>query len=179
MFSCGSAGFAGAFQAFGLPASRAPGTRKHRENSRKLEKTLLRSRQSAREGCSSLLRSRQCARKGCSSLLRRRQCARKGCSSLLRSRQCARKGCTSLLRRRQCVQKGCSSLLRRRQCVQKGCSSLLFKITIPKCWSRLHCALSHCTLLCFAPCMDMHGSTLVYIYICVPEASSNLQLQPI
>ena len=23
----------------------------------------------------------------------------------------------------------------------------------------------HCTLLCFATCMDMHGFTLVYIYI--------------
>ena len=37
--------------------------------------------------------------------------------------------------------KGCSSLLRRRQCVRKGCSSLLFKITIRKCCTRLHCAL--------------------------------------
>ena len=42
---------------------------------------------------------------------------------------------------RQCARRGCSSLLRRRQCVRKGCSSLLFKITIRKCWTRLHCAL--------------------------------------
>ena len=39
---------------------------------------------------------------------------------------------------------------------------MLFEIAVRKSWSRLHCALSHCTLHCFAPCMDMHGSTLVY-----------------
>ena len=66
---------------------------------------------------------------------------------------------------RQCARRGCSSLLRCRLCVRRGCSRLLFEITIRKCWARLHCALSHCTLLCFAPCMYMHGSTLVYIYI--------------
>ena len=66
----------------------------------------------------------------------------------------------------QCAQKGCSILLRRRQCAQRGFSSVLFEIAVHKSWSRLHCALSHCTLHCFAPCMDMHGSTLVlYIYI--------------
>ena len=62
---------------------------------------------------------------------------------------------------RQCARRGCSSLLRCRLCVRRGCSRLLFEITIRKCWARLHCALSHCTLLCFAPCMYMHGSTLV------------------
>ena len=31
------------------------------------------------------------------------------------------------------------------------------KITMQTRWSRLHCALSHCTLLCFAMCIDMHG----------------------
>ena len=49
------------------------------------------------------------------------------------------------------------------ECAQRGCSSLLFEITIQKCWSRLHSALSHCTLLHFASCMDMHGYTLVSI----------------
>ena len=64
----------------------------------------------------------------------------------------------------QCAQRGCPSLLRCRQCAQRGFSSVLFEIAVRKSWSRLHCALSHCTLHCFAPCMDMHGSTLVYIY---------------
>ena len=73
---------------------------------------------------------------------------------------------------RQCARRGCSSLLRCRLCVRRGCSRLLFEITIRKCWARLHCALSHCTLLCFAPCMYMHGSTLVVVmytrrWICV------------
>ena len=72
----------------------------------------------------------------------------------------------------QCAQRGCPSLLRCRQCAQRGFSSVLFEIAVRKSWSRLHCALSHCTLHCFAPCMDMHGSTLVYIYIdigiCLP-----------
>ena len=54
-----------------------------------------------------------------------------------------------------------SSLPQCRQCIQRVCSGLLFKITIQKCWSRLHCALSRFTLLYFATCMDMHGSTLV------------------
>ena len=49
------------------------------------------------------------------------------------------------------------------ECAQRGCSSLLFEITIQKCWSRLYSDLSHCTLLHFAPCMDMHGFTLVYL----------------
>ena len=65
----------------------------------------------------------------------------------------------------QCAQRGCPSLLRCRQCAQRGFSSVLFEIAVRKSWSRLHCALSHCTLHCFAPCMYMHGSTLVYIYI--------------
>ena len=63
----------------------------------------------------------------------------------------------------QCAQRGCPSLLRCRQCAQRGFSSVLFEIAVRKSWSRLHCALSHCTLHCFAACMDMHGSTLVYI----------------
>ena len=83
-----------------------------------------------------------------------------------RCRQCARRGCSSLLRRRQCARRGCSSLLRRRQCVRKDCSSLLFKITIRKCCTRLTlCSAPLCSAL-LAPCMYMHGSTLVYyIYI--------------
>ena len=66
----------------------------------------------------------------------------------------------------QCAQRGCPSLLRCRQCAQSGFSSVLFEIAVRKSWSRLHCALSHCTLHCFAPCMDMHGSTLVYPVRC-------------
>ena len=85
-----------------------------------------------------------------------------------RCRQCARRGCSSLLRRRQCARRGCSSLLRRRQCVRKGCSSLLFKITIRKCCTRLTlCSAPLCSAL-LAPCMYMHGSTLVYIYKHMP-----------
>ena len=64
---------------------------------------------------------------------------------------------------RQCARRGCSSLLRCRLCVRRGCSRLLFEITIRKYGARPHCALSHCTLLCFAPCMYMHGFTLVCI----------------
>ena len=77
---------------------------------------------------------------------------------------CAQNSGSGLLWCCQCALKACSSLLQCRQCIQRVCSSLLFK-TIQKCWSRLHCALSHCTLLCFATCMDMHGFTRVYIYI--------------
>ena len=66
---------------------------------------------------------------------------------------------------KKCAQKTHSSPLQCTDCAQRGCSSLLFEITIRKCWSRLPCALSHCTLLHFALCMDMHGFTLVYIYI--------------
>ena len=65
----------------------------------------------------------------------------------------------------QCAQRGCPSLLRCRQCAQRDFSSVLFEIAVRKSWSRLHCALSHCTLHCFAPCMDMHGSTLVHIHL--------------
>ena len=72
---------------------------------------------------------------------------------------------------RQCARRGCSSLLRCRLCVRRGCSRLLFEIAIRKCWSLLHCVLSHCTLLCFAPCMYMHGSTLVYIYFPLPDVT--------
>ena len=120
---------------------------------------------SARKGWSGLLRRRQCAQNGRSGLPRCRQCARKGCSGLLQRRQCAENSGSGLLWCCQCALKACSSLLQCQQCIQRVCSSLLFKITIQKCWSRLHCALSRCTLLCFATCMDMHGFTLVYIYI--------------
>ena len=44
----------------------------------------------------------------------------------------------------------------------RRCSSLLSEITIRKCGSLFHFALNHCTLLCFATCMDMHRFTLVY-----------------
>ena len=143
----------------------------------------------ARNGCSGLLGCCWSARKCCSGLLRRHRCARNGPSGLPRCRQCARKGCSGLLRRRQCAQnsrsgplwcrqcarKVCSSLLRCCQCTQRGCSSLLFEITIQKCWSRLHCALSNmsdCTLLRFAPCMGMHRFTLVCIYTSVDPCIS-------
>ena len=42
--------------------------------------------------------------------------------------------------------------------LKEACLSLLSEITIQKCWSRLHSALSHCTLLHFAPCMDMRDA---------------------
>ena len=61
---------------------------------------------------------------------------------------------------RQCARRGRSSLLRCRLCVRRDCSRLLFKITIRKCWSRLHSALRLCTLFRFALRMDMHGFTL-------------------
>ena len=64
----------------------------------------------------------------------------------------------------QCAQRGCPSLLRCRQCAQRGFSSVLFEIAVHKSWSRLHCARSHCTLHCFAPCMDMHGLLYISIY---------------
>ena len=60
----------------------------------------------------------------------------------------------------QCAQRGCPSLLRCRQCAQRGFSSVLFEIAVRKSWSRLHCALSHCTLLCFALCMYMQHCAL-------------------
>ena len=82
-----------------------------------------------------------------------------GATSALKKAVRACFGATSALR------KSCLSLLRWRQSARRGCSHLLFETTIRKCWSRLHCAVSHCTLHCFAPCMDMHGSTLVYIYL--------------
>ena len=118
---------------------------------------------SALKGCSGLLRRRQSAQNGRSGLPRCRQCAQKGCSSLLRCCQCAQNGHSGLLWCHQCAQKACSSPLQCTECAQRGCSSPLFEITIQKCWSRLYSDLSHCTLLHFAPCMDMHGFTLVYI----------------
>ena len=120
---------------------------------------------SARRAVPGLLRRRRCAQNGRSGLPWCRQCARKGCSGLLRRRQCAQSSRSGPLWCRQCARKVCWSSLQCRQCTQRGCSRLLFEITIQKCWSRLHCALSHCTLLFFATCMNMHGFTLVYIYI--------------
>ena len=64
----------------------------------------------------------------------------------------------------QCAQRGCPSLLRCRQCAQRGFSSVLFEIAVRKSWSRLHCALSHCTLLCFAPCMYIYARVHTSIY---------------
>ena len=94
-------------------------------------------------------------------------------SKRLKKRKKAQKGSKRRSKRlfeparcRQCARRGCSSLLRCRLCVRRGCSRLLFEITIRKCWARLHCALSHCTLLCFAPCMYMHGSTLYILHMC-------------
>ena len=152
---------------------------------------MLRRHQSAQNGRSGLPRCRQCAQKGCSSLLRCCQCAQNGHSGLLWCHQCARKACSSLPQCTECTQRGLfepavrdhyskvlvsvtlcpEPLYSAPLCSMHGharrCSSLLSEITIRKCGSRLHCALSHCTLLCFATCMDMHGFTLVYIYIYV------------
>ena len=88
-----------------------------------------------------------------------RQCAQRGCSGLHRRCQCAQNSHSGLLWCRQCAQKACSSPLQCTECAQRGCSSLLCEITIRKCWSRLHSALSHCSLLHYAPCMDMRGFT--------------------
>ena len=91
--------------------------------------------------------------------VRHRQGTQNGCKGS-KKRKKAQKGSKRRSKRlfeparcRQCARRGCSSLLRCRLCVRIGCSRLLFKITVRKCWARLHCALSHCTLLCFAPCM--------------------------
>ena len=136
---------------FARKNSEEPGGLRNLRNLRDLRDLRNLAESLATKGCSSLLRSRQCTRKGC----------RKGCSSLLRSRQCARKGCSSLLRRRRCALNGHSGLSG-----AASCSSLLFKITIRKCCTRLTlCSAPLCSAL-LAPCMYMHGSTLVYhIYI--------------
>ena len=104
--------------------------------------------------------------------------AQKG-SKRLETRKKAQKGSKRHSKRlfepvrcRQCARRGCSSLLRCRLCVRKGFSSLLFKITIRKCCTRLTlCSAPLCSAL-LAPCMYMHGSTLVCIrldvlYMCV------------
>ena len=39
----------------------------------------------------------------------------------------------------------------------------LFAPAVPRSVLGYTVLCSHCTLLCFAPCMDMHGFTLVYI----------------
>ena len=80
-------------------------------------------------------------------------------ASMLKMPILACSGATSVLK------KPARARLSATECAQRGCSSLLFEITIRKCWSRLHSALSHFTLFRFASCMDMHGFTLVYIYI--------------
>ena len=136
---------------------------------------VRRCRQGAQNGCSALLWCCQCTQKGCSGCLSLIRC-RQGAQNASKRFKNAQKGAKSLkkapkrlfepARCRQCARRGCSSLLRCRLCAQRGFSSVLFEIAVRKSWSRLHCALSHCTLHCFAPCMDMHGSTLVYIYLC-------------
>ena len=101
--------------------------------------------------------------------VRHRQGAQNGSKRLSKKAQRGSKRRSKRLfepaRCRQCARRGCSSLLRCRLCAQRGFSSVLFEIAVRKSWSRLHCALSHCTLHCFAPCMDMHGSTLVGLCI--------------
>ena len=68
---------------------------------------------------------------------------------------------------RQCARRGCSSLLRCRLCVRRGCSSLLFKITVRKGWTRLHCALRLFALLSLLrACMQVrseHDSSSVRV----------------
>ena len=67
-------------------------------------------------------------------------------------------GATSVLKKPARARLSAGSALN--EAVRACCSRSL---NIQKCWSRLHCALTHCTLLRFATCMDMHGFTLVYI----------------
>ena len=49
--------------------------------------------------------------------------------------------------------------------VQRMTFEVTFEETVQKNGARRHFTLLHFTLLCHAPCMDMHGFTLVYIYI--------------
>ena len=109
---------------------------------------------------------RQCVRNGRFGLSWCCQCAQKGCSGLDRRCQCAQNRHSVLLWCRQCAHKACSSPLQCTECAQRGCSSMLFEITIRKCWSRLHSALSHYTLLHFAPCMDMRDA----VRACCPRS---------
>ena len=74
---------------------------------------------------------------------------------LARSRLCARNRCSSLLGAACALEITGSSLF--------GAASAL-EIAVRRCWALLHFALHYLTLFFFAPCMYMHGSTLVYIY---------------
>ncbi len=74
-----------------------------------------------------------------------------------RSRLCARNRCSSLLGAACALEITGSSLF--------GAASAL-EIAVRRCWALLHFALHYLTLFFFAPCMYMHGSTLVlYIFI--------------
>ena len=73
--------------------------------------------------------------------------------------------------RRNCSKKLCSVTLRSAArhsappVALKMTFEVTFEETVQKNGARRHFTLLHFTLLCHAPCMDMHGSTLVSIYI--------------
>ena len=98
--------------------------------------------------------------------LRHAQCrlsARNRCAGLLG----AARGSKSLSRLWR--SKHCSGLLEAAT-VAVACSQphSLFEVAVRGCWARCPCSQFHSTLLHLAPCMDMHGFTLVYIYIYGP-----------
>ena len=107
-------------------------------------------------GAASALEMAALARPGAASALKK---AAQACFDAARALKIAILACSGATR---ALKKPARARFSATECAQRGCSSLLFEITIRKCWSRLHPALSHCTLLHFAPCMDMHGYTLVH-----------------
>ena len=153
MFSVGSGGFARPSGAFGLFAASAQKHVKTRANA--ALGPLGAGNGLLRPARVPPLRSKACF--SAAGALEMAALACPGDASPLEKSVRACFGATSALR------KSCLSLLPCRQSARRGCLRLLFKIAIRKCCYRLHCALSHCTLHCFAPCMDMHGSTLVFI----------------
>ena len=53
----------------------------------------------------------------------------------------------------------------RRKAVLKMAFVVTFEEAVQRVYALWHFTLLHIALLCLAPCMDMHGFTLVYIYI--------------
>ena len=53
----------------------------------------------------------------------------------------------------------------RREAVLKMAFVVTFEEAVQRVYALWHFTLLHIALLCLAPCMDMHGFTLVYIYI--------------
>ena len=64
------------------------------------------------------------------------------------------------------VANGATWCLTFEETVQRMTFEVTFEETVQKNGARRHFTLLHFTLLCHAPCMDMHGIPLVYIYIC-------------